>query len=98
MTTAVLTPPAARIAEFAAMLPAASGVEGVYWADDRGVLRIFTVVERPDFDLEAPIYDAELRFMRRFPDLRCDFLVVARGDQPLEHVIPSGLNRASARP
>ena len=56
------------------------------------MLRIWTVIPEPDFDLEGPIYEAQLRFLDGFPEIESDFMVLYRFGKALDEVAPSGAN------
>jgi len=73
---------------FAFFLPPDPRIERVYWAFEGSVLRIWTIIDHPDDVLEASIYEAQLRFMDKFPDLECDFSVIYRLGKPVEEVRP----------
>ena len=71
---------------FVSLLPLDPRIERVYWAFEGPVLRIWTIIDQPDFSLESPIYDAQLKFMDKFPELECDFSVNYRFGKTLEEV------------
>ena len=75
---------------FASLLPKDRRIEQICWAFEGNLLRVWTIIDRPDFDFEIPIYEAELRFMDRFRDLECDFSVIYRFGKPLDHIAPTG--------
>lgn len=63
---------------FLNLLPDKTRIERVYWAFEHEVLRIWTVIDRPDFAYEKTIYKAQQTFMDAFPELECDFSVIYR--------------------
>ena len=64
---------------FVALLPADPRIEHIYWDwDESNVLRVWIVIPEPDFSLESPIYDAQMKFMESFPKYDCDFYVIYR--------------------
>jgi hypothetical protein len=65
-------------------------IERIYWAFELGVLRIWTILNKPDAELEASVSHAELQFMDRFPELECDFTVIYRFGKHFEDIIPAG--------
>lgn len=77
---------------FVSFLPRDPRIERVYWTFEGPVLRIWTVIDQPDFSLESPIYDAQLKFMDKFPELECDFSVNYRFGKTLEEVKPHQSN------
>lgn len=68
---------------FVNLLPKDDRIERVFWAFENEILRIWTVIEKPDFDFEAKIYDAQLAFMDLIPELDCDFSVIYRFGKPV---------------
>lgn len=75
---------------FVSFLQADRRIERVYWAFESGILRIWTIVNEPDAELEASVSNAELQFMDRFPELECDFSVIYRLGKRFEDIIPTG--------
>lgn len=75
---------------FVSFLPVDPRIENVYWISGGSVLRIWTIIDTPDYVLERPIYEAQLRFMDKFPDLECDFSVIYRFGKPVEEIRPEG--------
>jgi hypothetical protein len=78
---------------FLDFLPAGSRVERVYYSPDKDFLRVWTIIPEPDLAIEEPIYDAQLRFMDKFPEYACDFSVIYRLGKPVEDVSPQGFSR-----
>ena len=78
---------------FVKMLPRDPRIEHVYWEPEDDVLKICTIIPEPDFELEAPIYDAQLAFMDAFPTYECDFSVIYRFGKPLDEIEPQGARR-----
>jgi len=83
---------------FLSFLPVDPRIERVYWAYEVSVLRIWTIVDNPDDVVEEPIYEAQLRFMDKFPDLECDFSVIYRLGKPVEDIRPEGAHLVSREP
>ncbi len=75
---------------FVSQLPADPRVERVYWDYDGQTLKVWTVIDLPDDEIEGPIYDAQLAFMDKLSDLECDFTVIYRFGKPIESVWPTG--------
>ena len=73
---------------FYALLPRDQRIERVYWDFEHDILRIWSIVDRPNFELEKQIYAAQSKFMDIFPELECDFSVVYRFGKPHEHLKP----------
>ena len=69
---------------FVSKLPEDPRIERVYWAFEGAVLRIWTIIDHPDYEFEKIIYEAQLQFMDTFPELECDFSVIYRLGKPLE--------------
>lgn len=69
---------------FVSKLPKDPRIERVYWAPEGTVLRIWTIINNPDYEFEKSIYDAQLEFMDAFRDLECDFSVIYRLGKPVE--------------
>jgi hypothetical protein len=78
---------------FLDFLPPGSQVERVYSSPDKDFLRVWTIIPEPDFAIEEPIYEAQLRFMDKFPEYACDFAVIYRQGKPVEDVSPQGFVR-----
>jgi hypothetical protein len=79
---------------FVALLPNDARVEHVYWEwqmDD--IIRVWIVIPDPDFSLEAPIYDAQMDFMQKFPKFACDFYIIYRFGKTLESIRPQNARR-----
>ena len=70
---------------FVSKLPEDPRIERVYWAFEGAALRVWTIINQPDYEFEKSIYEAQLQFMDTFPDLECDFSVIYRLDRPLEN-------------
>jgi hypothetical protein len=75
---------------FATFLPSDSRIETIYWSFEGSILRVWTIIDEPDFEIEQPIYEAQLRFMEKFPDVECDFSVIYRFGKRLEDIRPHG--------
>jgi hypothetical protein len=75
---------------FVEKLPHDPRDEHVYWDSEDDVLKIWTIIPEPDFELEEPIYAAQMAFMDRFPRYQCDFSVIYRFGKPLDDVSPQG--------
>ena len=58
---------------FMSLLPDDARILGVYWMFEGEVLRVWTVIDDVDFDLESPIYDAQVRFLETMPEIESDF-------------------------
>jgi hypothetical protein len=75
---------------FVSFLPQDKRIRDVMWAFERPVLRIWTIIDEPDFQLEQPIYEAQRRFMDKLDDVPCDFSVVYAFGKPIEEIRPTG--------
>jgi hypothetical protein len=82
---------------FVNLLPKDERIERVFWAFENETLRIWTVIDRPDFEFETKIYDAQLGFMDLIPELGCDFSVIYRFDKPLSSLKPTTAVQAYPR-
>jgi len=71
---------------FLSKLPDDLRIERVYWAFEGTVLRIWTILDHPDYEFEKIIYEAQLQFMDTFPDLECDFSVIYRLGKSVENL------------
>lgn len=74
---------------FHTLLPKDKRIERIFWAFENEVLRIWTVIDRPDFEFETKIYDAQLAFMDLIPELSCDFSVTYRFGKPADSLKPT---------
>lgn len=70
---------------FVSNLPEDQRIERVYWALEGAVVRIWTIINHPDYEFEKSIYDAQLKFMDTFRELDCDFSVIYRLGKPVEY-------------
>lgn len=75
---------------FLSLVPTPEKLDGVFWAIEDSVLRIWTFIDRPDDAIEEPVYHAQMRFMEIFPGLACDFSVIYRFGKPLNEITPAG--------
>lgn len=75
---------------FDALLAKDARIRQIYWAFENLVLRIWTILEEPDIEIERPIYEAQRRFMRSFRDLDCDFSVIYAFGKDLNNIHPEG--------
>ena len=75
---------------FVASLPEDQRIERVYWNFGGSILKVWTIVNVPDDEVEDPIYNAQLKFMDKFPELDCDFVVIYRLGKPLDDIRPAG--------
>jgi hypothetical protein len=82
---------------FVNLLPKDERIERVFWAFENEVLRIWTVIDTPDFEFETKIYDAQLGFMDLIPELGCDFSVIYRFGKPLNSLKPTTAVQAYPR-
>jgi hypothetical protein len=70
---------------FVSKLPKDPRIERVYWALAGTVVRIWTIIDYPDYEFEKWIYKAQLGFMDAFRELECDFSVIYRLGKPVEY-------------
>lgn len=75
---------------FVEFLPKDTRIERVYWSFEGPVVRVWTIINTPDFLLEDPIYQAQLAFMDKFPELECDFSVIYRFGKDFNDIKPQG--------
>jgi len=75
---------------FAALLPKDKRIEHVYWFSEDDVLKVWTVIPEPDFEIQEPVYQAQMDFMEKFPEYECDFSVIFRFNRPFDDVKPHG--------
>lgn len=79
---------------FLSLLPADTQIECVYWAFEGSMLRIWVIMDHPDYEAEVPIYDAELQLMDRFQELEFDFSIIYRFGKAVEQIAPTEANLA----
>lgn len=66
-------------------------IRDVLWAFEPPFLRIWTVVDEPDFEFEKLIYEAERRFLDKiYDDYACDFTIVYAHGRSLSELHPTG--------
>lgn len=82
---------------FVSKLPEDPRIERVYWALEGTVVRIWTIIDHPDYEFEKSIYDAQLRFMDAFRELDCDFSVIYRLGKPIERFNMEGAMLVAGR-
>lgn len=75
---------------FISFLPRDVRIRSVLWAFEAPFLRIWTVIDEPDFGFEQSIYEAERHFLDKLDDVACDFTVVYAFGKPLADVRPEG--------
>jgi len=74
---------------FVSVLPDDKRIRDVLWAFEPHLLRIWTIVDEPDFELEKKIFDAERNFLEKMDD-SCDFTVVYAFGKPIAEIRPMG--------
>jgi hypothetical protein len=74
---------------FIRLLPDNPRIECMYWSFEHQVLRIWTVIDNPDFDFESQIYDAQLKFMDLYEEVECDFSIIYRLGKPFDALKPA---------
>lgn len=79
---------------FVSLLPRDPRIERVYWSLDGTLLTVWTVIDIPDGTVQQAIYSAELRFMKTFPELDCDFTVLYRFGRPEDDIRPAQASMA----
>ena len=82
---------------FVSKLPKDPRIERVYWALEGAVVRIWTIIDQPDYEFEKSIYEAQLGFMDAFHELECDFSVIYRLGKPVECFKMEGAMLVSGR-
>lgn len=75
---------------FVSVLPQDKRILDVFWAFERPVLRIWTVIDEPDFRLEKPIYESQRKFMDKIDEVPCDFSVIYAFGKPISEIRPTG--------
>lgn len=75
---------------FVSFLPQDARIRSVLWAFESPFLRIWTVIDEPDFGFEQSIYAAERHFLDKLDDIACDFTVVYAYGKPLAEIRPEG--------
>ena len=75
---------------FVTLLKPESGIERVFWSFEKSMFRVWTVIDRPDMHLEEKVYQAQLAFLDRMPDLECDFSVIFRFGKDFSEIRPQG--------
>jgi hypothetical protein len=75
---------------FVSFLPQDVRIRSVLWAFEAPFLRIWTVIDEPDFGFEQSIYEAERCFLDKLDDVACDFTVVYAFGKPLAEIRPEG--------
>jgi hypothetical protein len=78
---------------FLSVLPGDERIERVYWATEGAMLRVWTVIDEPDEELEGKIYDAQLRFLDHHDDRPSDFSVVYRFGRSHDDIRPERVAR-----
>ena len=78
--------------DFVQMVSKIPEVERILIRKDLDYMRIWTVIRDTDVDVEDRIYDAQLAFMDKFPDIPCDFSVIFRQD-----LDPTSINPLNAQ-
>lgn len=74
---------------FITLIPRDERIERVFWAFETHMLRIWTVIDRPDFEFEKKIYTAQLNFMDLLPEVECDFSVIYRFGKSFDNLKPT---------
>lgn len=76
---------------FVSFLPQDRRIRDVLWAFEPPFLRIWTVIDEPDFEFEKHIYEAEKRFLDKVDDdYACDFTVIYASGRPIGQFQPTG--------
>jgi hypothetical protein len=76
---------------FVSFLPRDARIRDVLWAfEPHFLLRVWTVVDEPDFEFEKYIYEAERRFLDKVDDVACDFTIVYAFGKPISEIRPTG--------
>lgn len=78
---------------FLERLPKDNRIEHVYWFSEDDVLKVWIVIPEPDFNLEEPVYAAQMWFIEKFPDLACDFYVIYRFGKSVKDIEPQGAHK-----
>ncbi|MGH7427814.1 MAG: hypothetical protein ACREJ4_05590 [Candidatus Methylomirabilaceae bacterium] len=75
---------------FAEVLSRIHGIERIFVRRDDDFLRLWAVIPRMNLTLEDQIYDAQLAFMSRFPEVAFDFTVIFREGKDPASIRPHG--------
>jgi len=74
---------------FVSFLPQDQRIMDVLWAFEPHLLRIWTVIDEPDLDLERKVYEAERRFLNKMDD-SCDFTIMYAFGKSITDIRPTG--------
>ncbi len=76
---------------FVSFLPRDARIRDVLWAfEPHLLLRVWTVIDEPDFEFEKYIYEAERSFLDKIDDVACDFSIVYAFGKPISDIRPTG--------
>lgn len=76
---------------FVSFLPQDARIRDVLWAfEPPFLLRVWTVVDEPDFEFEKHIYEAERSFLGKIDDVACDFTIVYAFGKLISDIRPTG--------
>lgn len=76
---------------FVSFLPRDARIRDVLWTfEPNFLLRVWTVVDEPDFEFEKHIYEAERSFLDKIDDVACDFTIVYAFGKPISDIRPTG--------
>lgn len=75
---------------FVSFLPKDDRIRDILWAFETPFLRIWTVLDQPDFDFERYIYEAEIRFLDKIDEFACDFSIIYACGKSIADIRPAG--------
>ena len=75
---------------FVSFLPQDTRIRDVLWGFEPPFLRIWTIMDEPDFEFERHIYAAERRFIEKLEDIACDFAVIYAFGKAVDDIRPEG--------
>ena len=82
---------------FVSRVPRAREVESVFCKTENARIRVWTVIDEPNRQIENQIYDAQFDLMDKFPEISFDFVVIFRQGKAPESVRPEGAIRVFPR-
>lgn len=82
---------------FITKISALRQIERVFWRRAGGRIRVWTVIDTPDLEVENKIYDAQLELMDMLPDVHFDFSVIFRLGKPHAEISPEGATLVLSR-
>lgn len=78
------------IGPFTADVSELPDVERIFWKVEDNWIRVWTIINQPNREVENKIYDAQLDLMDKFPEKFFDFVVIFRQGKMPEEIHPEG--------